>query len=148
MILRESDLRLSKNVTMAEFNVAFGVYRDVICEVYPERRVELGSYLAIISDAMSYGGTLFYKYHKSFSAKAPPYIQKLNQRLDWSVVDLNLTFHRAPAKALSCTVCGSFSHMASFCPETVIQHSQVSQKMAVRNIVKVTPKTKSWQPPL
>ena len=65
VILRESDPRLSKNVTMAEFNVAFGVYRDVICEVFPERRAELDSYLAIISDlAMSYGGILFYEYHK------------------------------------------------------------------------------------
>ena len=45
--------------------------------VYPERRIELDTYLAIISDlAISYGGTLFYEYHKS-SAKAALYIQKL-----------------------------------------------------------------------
>ena len=39
---------------------------------------------------MSHGGTLFYEYHRSFSAKAVFYIQKLNQRLDLSVGDLNL----------------------------------------------------------
>lgn len=62
VILKDSDLRLTKSLTMAEFNVAFGVFRDVICEAYPERRKELHSYLAIISDlAMSYGGTLFYE---------------------------------------------------------------------------------------
>ena len=60
MILKESDPRLSKTLTLAEFNVAFGVYRDTICEVYPSRRAELDTYLAIISDlALSYGGTLF-----------------------------------------------------------------------------------------
>lgn len=67
VILNESDHRLSKNITTVEFNVAFGIYRDIICEVYPERRVELNRYLAIISDlAIAYGGTLFYEYHKSF----------------------------------------------------------------------------------
>lgn len=153
VILKECDPRLSKNVTMAEFNVAFGVFRDVICEVYPDRRTELDTYLAIISDlAMSYGGTLFYEYHKSFSAKAALYIQKFNQRLDWSVMDLNLiSRHFTGHQALSCAVCGSFSHTASLCPKTVIQHgqpSQVSQKMADKIITKVNPKSKPWQPPL
>ena len=76
---------------MTEFNVAFGVYRDIICEAFPDRRAELDTYLAIISDlSMSYGGTLFYEYHKSFSAKAALFIQKFNQRVDWSLVDLAL----------------------------------------------------------
>lgn len=89
VMLKDSDPRLSKTLTLAEFNVAFGVWRDVICEVYPSHRAGLDSYLAIISDlAMTYRGTLFYEYHKSFSAKATMYIQRFNQRLDWSVVDL------------------------------------------------------------
>lgn len=58
MILKESDPRLSEN--LAKFNVAFGLYRDVICEVYPESGVGLDTHFAIILDlAMSYGGTLF-----------------------------------------------------------------------------------------
>ena len=58
MILKESDPELSKN--LAEFNVAFGFYRDEIGEVYPEHRLVLDTYLPIISDlAMPYGGTLF-----------------------------------------------------------------------------------------
>ena len=62
VILKESDPRLSKTLTLAEFNVAFGVYRDTICEVYPSRRAALDTYLAIISDlALSYGGTLFFR---------------------------------------------------------------------------------------
>lgn len=71
VMLKDNDPRLSKTLTLAEFVVAFGVYRDIICEVFPSRRAELDTYLAIIADfAVTYGGTLFYEYHKSFSAKA------------------------------------------------------------------------------
>ena len=116
--------------------------------MYPERRVELNRYLAIISDlAIAYGGILFYEYHKSFSVKAAFHIQKFNQRLDWSVVDLTLiSRHFTGHQALSCAVCGCFSHTASLCPKIGIQHGQpfkVSQKMAEKINVKVTPKSKS-----
>lgn len=48
---------------MVKFNVAFAVFRDIICKVFPDRRKELDAYLAIISDLnMSYGGKLFYEY--------------------------------------------------------------------------------------
>ncbi|ROL42493.1 hypothetical protein DPX16_9616 [Anabarilius grahami] len=108
VVLKESDPRLSKSLTMAEFNITFGVFRDVICEIQPERRQELDIYLAFISDlAMSYGGTLFYEYHKSFSAKAAMYIQCFSQRLDWSVVDLALiSRHFTGYRTLSCSLCG------------------------------------------
>jgi len=110
--LKDGDPRLSKILTFPEFVTAFGVYRDVICEVYPARRAELDTYLAIISDlALSYGGVLFYEYHKSFSAKAAMFIQRFNQRLDWSVVDLALiSRHFTGHQILSCSVCGSLSH--------------------------------------
>lgn len=123
VILRDNDPRLSKSLTLAEFNVAFGVFRDTICEVYPERRQELDTYFAIISDlAMSYGGTLFYDYHKSFSSKSAMYIQKFNQRIDWSVVDLALiSRHFTGRQALSCSICGSFSHSSTLCPKSAFQ---------------------------
>ena len=77
VVLKDSDPRLSKTLTMAEFNVAFSVFRDTICEIYPQRQEELDTYLTIISDlGLSYSGSLFYEYHKSFSAKAM-YIQKI-----------------------------------------------------------------------
>jgi len=121
VMLKDSDPRLSKMLTLAEFNVAFGVYRDVICEIYPSRRAELDTYLAIISDlALTYGGTLFYDYHKSFSAKAAMFIQRFNQRLDWSVVDLTLiSRHFTGHQALSCSICGSHSHTLNLCPKSV-----------------------------
>ena len=121
VMLKDSDPRLSKTLTLAEFIVAFGVFRDVICEVFPSRRAELDTYLAIIADlAMTYGGTLFYEYHKSFSAKAAMFIQRFNQRLDWSVVDLALiSRHCTGRQALSCSICGSFSHSLNMCPKSV-----------------------------
>ncbi|CAJ1053430.1 uncharacterized protein LOC115597353 [Xyrichtys novacula] len=121
VLLKDSDPRLFKSLTLAEFTVAFGIYRDVICEVYPFRRAELDTYLAIIADlAMTYGGTLFYEYHKSFSAKAAMFIQRFNQRVDWSVVDLALiSRHCTGRQALSCSICSSFSHSSNLCPKSV-----------------------------
>lgn len=128
-MLKDSDPRLSKTLTLAEFCVAFGVYRDCVCEVYPQRREELDSYMAIIADlARSYGGSLFYEYHKSFSAKAALHIQKFNQRLDWSVVDLSLiSRHFTGHRMLGCPVCGSFNHSANLCPKTVFKHESPQQ---------------------
>ncbi len=108
--------RLSKSLLLAEFNVAFGVYRETICESFPNRRSELDNYLAIISDlAINYGGSLFYEYYKSFSAKAAMYIQRFNLKLDWSIVDLELiSRHFTGRKSISCSVCGSFSHWTAY----------------------------------
>lgn len=120
VLLKDNVPRLSNCLSIPEFYVAFGIYRDVICEIYPERRAELDTYLAIISDlAMSYGGTLFYEYHKSFSAKSAMYIQRYNQRLDWSMVDLGLiSRHFTGHRALSCSSCGLFTHSPSLCPRS------------------------------
>ncbi len=103
-MLKDSDPHLSKTLTLAEFNVAFGVFKDIICKIYLSRRAELNTYLAIILNlAMTYGGTLFYEFHKSFSAKATMYIQRFNQRLDLSVADFGLiSRHFTGHQALSC----------------------------------------------
>ena len=59
VFLKDSDPRMSKNLTLAEFCVAFGVYRDTLCEAYPKHRVEMDDYLALICDlALRYGGSL------------------------------------------------------------------------------------------
>ncbi|XP_067088810.1 uncharacterized protein [Osmerus mordax] len=79
-----------------------------MCEGFPGRRVELDTYLAIIADlSLSYGGTLFYEYHKGFSAKAALYVQRFNLRLDWSVLDLELVSRTfTGVRPLSCVVVG------------------------------------------
>lgn len=64
VLLKDSDPRLSKTLSLAEFIVAFGIFWDIICEIHPSRRAELDTYLAIIADlTMTYGGTFFYEYH-------------------------------------------------------------------------------------
>lgn len=58
VILKDSDPRLTKSLTMAKFNVAFAVFRDIICKVFPDRRKEVDAIISVL--AMSYGGTLFF----------------------------------------------------------------------------------------
>ncbi len=63
VILKDNDPRLSKSLTLAEFSVAFGVFKNTICEVHPECRQEFDTYLSVrpISDlATTYRGTLLY----------------------------------------------------------------------------------------
>lgn len=61
----------SKDLTPTEFALAFSIYRDIICSVYPDRRTELDDYLSIILDmAVRFGGTGFYNYHVLFATQA------------------------------------------------------------------------------
>ena len=90
----------------------------IASKAYPERRVEFDNYLALISDlAMLYGGTLFYEYHKWYSAKAALYIQKFNMRLDWSALDLVSRVFTGHMPGC-CSVCGLLGHTVNMCPRT------------------------------
>ena len=65
-----------------------------MCQVYPDRRAELDACLAIIADLnQHYGGTLFYEYHKAFSAKSAQWIAMLNVRIDWSTTYTDFLLH-------------------------------------------------------
>ena len=46
----KEDLRLKRNLTIAEFLTAFGKYKRVMCQAFPNRRDELDSYEANIID--------------------------------------------------------------------------------------------------
>lgn len=61
MVLSERFIVASGDMSMMlKHKMAFGVFRDVICEVYPFHRGDLGTYLAVMSDlTMAYRGTLF-----------------------------------------------------------------------------------------
>ena len=66
-----SDPRLSRDPSIGEFVVAFGIYRDFVCFVHPDHRVELDTYLSLIADLhMRYGCSVSYSYHKAFAVKA------------------------------------------------------------------------------
>ena len=67
---------------IGQFLVAFGLFWDVICSVYPERRQELDSYLALIGD-------LNLKYGRIFTTNTiRPFPARSNVRVDWSVLDI------------------------------------------------------------
>lgn len=74
-VIKTADLRLTRDMTVDEIVVAFGIYRDVICSVYPERRQELDTYLALIGDLnLRYGKNIFYQYHECFFSQVALYI--------------------------------------------------------------------------
>ena len=57
-LLKNTDPRLARNLSFGEFVITSGIYRDIMYQVYPERRIELDAYLAIIADLnQRYGGT-------------------------------------------------------------------------------------------
>ncbi|KAK1889550.1 Phosphoribosylformylglycinamidine synthase subunit PurL [Dissostichus eleginoides] len=78
--LRNPSPLRSKDLTPAEFALAFSLYRDVICSVYPTRRTELDEYLLIELDmALRFGGSGFYTYHVHFASQAAGRIKQFNQ---------------------------------------------------------------------
>ena len=85
---RKPDHRLNKILDLSSFMKAFGIYKSVMTEVYPQRQKELDLYERNIIDmGMRYPGSGFYKYHKQFSAKEAAYLQQHNIKIDWSIRD-------------------------------------------------------------
>lgn len=119
VFLQTSNPRLQRNLSFSEFVIAFSIFRDILCQTFPDRREELDLYLAMMADFnQRYGGTLFYEYHKSFSAKSASFITLYNSKLDWSVIDTELLIrHFGGQKTLACSICSSHGHSAPFCPK-------------------------------
>ncbi|XP_039668973.1 uncharacterized protein LOC120566512 [Perca fluviatilis] len=117
-VFKSADPRLCKELSIGQFLVAFGLFREVICSVYPDRRAELDSYLALIGDLnLKYGRNIFFHYHKAFSSKAALHLARSNVRVDWSVVDLELLVMLVGgAQVIACSACGAQGHMAALCP--------------------------------
>ncbi|XP_023200297.1 serine/arginine repetitive matrix protein 1-like [Xiphophorus maculatus] len=114
-ILKTSDPRLSRDLSIGQFLAAFSVFRDVICSVYPDRRVELDAYLALIADLhMRYGRSLFYQYHKAFATKAAAVLFRSGQCLNWSILDMEILIMLT--QSTLCFQCGSIGHQSAFCP--------------------------------
>ncbi|KAL7380113.1 hypothetical protein ABVT39_011947 [Epinephelus coioides] len=120
-----ADPRLCRDLSIRHFVTAFGIYRDIICSVFPERRQELDSYLSLICDLnLKYGRNVFYQYHKAFASKAALYIEQFNTRLDWSVLDKELLVMIAGgSQIISCNSCGTPGHISPFFPTVPFQPS-------------------------
>ena len=112
-----SDPRLSKTLTIGEFITAFSIYKNIMCEAYPQRRQELDTYERDIVDmATRFGGTNFYEYHKQFAMNAAALLEQRNIRINWAIRDNTLFCNLfAGHKVLSCTLCHSLSHTEKFC---------------------------------
>ena len=78
----QEDLRLNKALSISEFITAFGKYKRVMCQKYPERRVELDRYEANIVEISNVYGSKFYDYHCQFSAKAAAAFRDLKIKVD------------------------------------------------------------------
>ena len=128
-VVKSADPRLNKDLSFGQFVVAFGIFRDVICSVYPDRRVELDSYLALVGDLfLRYGRNYFWQYHRAFSGKAAAHIARANVRLDWSILDTEiLVMVVGGAQAILCSHCGAAGHVASLCPGGVGQPTGPAQ---------------------
>ena len=118
-INRKPDNRLNKTLSIQEFIKAFGVYKNIMCEAYPYRRVELDRYERDIVDmGTRYPGPGFYEYHKQFSAQAAIQLLVYNRKVDWSMRNNSLYSDIFTSyKPNSCRLCNSVSHTSVFCPQ-------------------------------
>ena len=117
-IMKPGDPRLSKTLTLGEFIIAFGKYKNMICEVMPHPRRELDQYERnVVEMANSYGGTRFYDYHKTFSAKAAALLHQRQVKVDWSIRDNGLFCPMFAGIDINvCGLCASINHASDICP--------------------------------
>ncbi|OWF45853.1 hypothetical protein KP79_PYT07251 [Mizuhopecten yessoensis] len=87
---RQADPRLNRILTLSEFILAFGVYKHVMCEAHPSRRVELVLYERDIADMGTRYASGFYEYRLQFSLRAAAQLRYNNRPIDWSVRDNTL----------------------------------------------------------
>ena len=68
--------RLDKSLSITQFYQAFGIDKRIMCEAFPQRRLELDLYEADIGNIYQHYGDIFYQYHVHFSEKAAAYMEK------------------------------------------------------------------------
>lgn len=126
LIKPNHDVRLQRKLSISEFILAFSKFKNVMCEVYPERRQKLDAYERdIVEMASMTRGPAFYDYHKAFSARASALLHQRNIRVDWSVRDTKLfTSIFAGQTVIRCDSCNSLTHTAHFCPKAKLNPVQ------------------------
>ena len=124
---QKPDPRLNKCLNISEFIQAFGTYKNIMCEAFPNRRHELDLYeREIVNMASRYPGAGFYDYHKQFSAKDASYLKNHNWKLDWSKRDSQLYSNIfTNYKSNCCHHCHSVSHLSDFCP-SILQENKTT----------------------
>ncbi|CAF4536869.1 unnamed protein product, partial [Didymodactylos carnosus] len=117
-IIKQNDPRLTKSLSLSEFVLAFVKYLNIMCDVHTDRRQELTAYLVfMVKFASTYPGSLFYEYHKQFSAKSAAILHTRGIKLDWSKRDDDLYLAIiAGRQGRACRRCHGVDHSTEFCP--------------------------------
>ena len=109
------DKRLQEKLNISEFLTAFGKYKRIMGDAYPDRKKELDLYEGIIIGIHNSHGDAFYDYHKLFSAKCAEAL-KNGIKVDWSLMDMRVYgLVTAGRRAKSCDLCSSVAHATGQC---------------------------------
>ena len=116
---QQRDHRLDRPLSITQFYKAFGIFKRVMCEAYPQRRDELDLYEADIGSIYDHYGEVFYHYHVQFTKKAAAYMEK-GIKVDWSkrhkdLFQLLIGGH----KTRLCEHCFQADHQSVFCPTQI-----------------------------
>ena len=116
---QQRDHRLDRVLSITQFFKAFGIYKRVMCEAFPQRRDELNLYEADIANIYEHYGDLFYQYHVQFSRQAAAYMEK-GIKIDWSKRHKDLfQLLVGGAKTKLCDHCSQADHQSPFCPTQI-----------------------------
>ena len=131
---QQKDHRLDRPLNTMQFYRAFGIYKLVMCEAYPQRRAELYLYGADIGDLYDHYGEVFYQYHVKFSKKAAAYMEK-GIKVDWSKRHKDLfQLLVGGSKTKLCEHCFQADHQSPFCPTQInIVHSPKQRPVTGQN---------------
>ena len=111
------DPRLNRHLSIQEFIQAFGKFKRIMCNAYPERREELNAYEADIINIHNFHGLKFYDHHKIFSAKAAALLREKQIKVDWSLPDRDISsLITAGASVNVCKICNLIDHATQYCP--------------------------------
>ena len=121
------DHRLDRILNITQFYKAFGIYKRVMCETFPQRRPELDLYEADIGNIFEHYGEIFYAYHCQFTKKAAAYLEK-GVKIDWSKRNKDLfQLLVGGVKTKLCDHCLQSDHQAPFCPTQYYVQTQSSK---------------------
>ncbi|MEW8548788.1 MAG: hypothetical protein AB2693_35255 [Candidatus Thiodiazotropha sp.] len=116
---QQRDHRLDRALTITQFFKAFGVYKRIMCEAFPQRRDELDLYEADIGNIYEHYGDIFYQYHVQFSRQAAAYMMK-GIKVDWSKRHKDLfQLLIGGTKTKLCEYCFQADHQSPFCPTQI-----------------------------
>lgn len=125
---QQRDHRLDRALTITQFFKAFGIYKRIMCEAFPQRRDELDLYEADIGNIYEHYGEIFYQYHVQFSRRAAAYMEK-GIKVDWSKRHKDLfQLLIGGNKTKLCEHCSQADHQSPFCPTQINVQRPSKQK--------------------